>query len=108
MIGVGDSSGLNLLGSTAFTGGGTWQRYSYSFTEAAGAVRRTLSILTPLYFTWADGFATIRVQQTGMTGIDRERCCGLQAEPPSLVKGATAITANNNKSVRAFAPALAA
>lgn len=40
MIGVGDSSGLNLLGSTAFTGGGTWQRYSYSFAEASGAVRR--------------------------------------------------------------------
>ncbi len=39
MIGVGDSAGVNLVGSTAITGGGTWQRYSYSFTEAAGAVR---------------------------------------------------------------------
>lgn len=39
MIGVGDSAGLNLLGSTAFTGGGTWHRYNYAFTEASGAVR---------------------------------------------------------------------
>lgn len=39
MIAVGDSAGLNLLGSTTFTGGGTWQRYSVAYTEAAGAVR---------------------------------------------------------------------
>jgi hypothetical protein len=26
----------------------------------------------------------------GMTGLDREGCLRLQAEPPSLVKGATA------------------
>lgn len=42
MIGVGDSNGVNLLGSTAFTGGGTWQRYSYPFTEASGATRRVV------------------------------------------------------------------
>ena len=42
MIGVGDSAGLNLLGSTAFTGGGTWQRHSFSYTEASGAVRRVV------------------------------------------------------------------
>lgn len=40
MIAVGDSSGLNLLGSTLFTGGGTWQRYAVPYTEASGAVRR--------------------------------------------------------------------
>ena len=28
--------------------------------------------------------------RTGMTGLDREGCLWLQAEPPSLVKGATA------------------
>lgn len=39
ILGVGDSSGNNLIGSVAFTNSGTWQRYSYSFTEAAGATR---------------------------------------------------------------------
>lgn len=41
IVGVGDSSGNNLIGSVAFTqsGPGTWHRYSFSFTEAAGASR---------------------------------------------------------------------
>jgi hypothetical protein len=42
LIGVGDSSGNTLVGSTTFTqpgGQGTWQRYSFSFTEPAGATR---------------------------------------------------------------------
>lgn len=42
MIGVGDSVGDNLVGSTAFTNVGTWQRYSYAFTEAVGATRRVV------------------------------------------------------------------
>jgi hypothetical protein len=33
----------------------------------------------------------------GMTGFDRGGRRRLQAEPPSLVKGATALTANTNK-----------
>jgi hypothetical protein len=41
---VADSNGVNFVsgGTTTFTGGGTWQRYSVSFTEAAGAVRRVV------------------------------------------------------------------
>lgn len=39
ILAVGDSSGNNLVGSVAFTNSGTWQRYSYSFTEASGATR---------------------------------------------------------------------
>lgn len=38
-FGVGDSAGASMVGSTTFTGGGTWQRYSFSWTEASGATR---------------------------------------------------------------------
>lgn len=38
-FGVGDSNGANIVGSTTFTGGGTWHRYSFSWTESAGATR---------------------------------------------------------------------
>ncbi len=38
-----------------------------------------------------------------MLGIDRGGRRGLQAEPPSLVKGANGLTANNN--IVAFRPA---
>jgi hypothetical protein len=45
----------------------------------------------------------------GMLGFDRGGRRRLQAEPPSLVKGAPALTANKNNSVQAFRPmALAA
>jgi hypothetical protein len=45
----------------------------------------------------------------GMLGFDREGCCRLQAEPPSLVKGAPALTANKTHRAPAFRPmALAA
>lgn len=39
-LGVGDSNGVNLVGSTNFTGGGTWQRVVGSWTESVGATRR--------------------------------------------------------------------
>lgn len=39
-LGIGDSNGVNLVGSTNFTGGGTWQRVVGSWTEASGATRR--------------------------------------------------------------------
>ncbi len=38
-FGVGDSNGASMVGSTTFTGGGTWHRYSFSWTEASGATR---------------------------------------------------------------------
>src|SRR5262249_18992212 len=38
---IGDSNGVNVQsGSTAFTSNGTWARYSVSYNEASGAVRR--------------------------------------------------------------------
>ncbi len=39
-LGVGDSAGVNLVGSVNFTGGGTWHRHVGSWTEASGASRR--------------------------------------------------------------------
>lgn len=39
-LAIGDSSGVNFVGSTTFTGGGTWHRYVGSYTEGAGATRR--------------------------------------------------------------------
>lgn len=41
-LAVGDSNGANFVGSTTFTGGGTWQRYVGSYTEAGGATRRVV------------------------------------------------------------------
>lgn len=40
-LAVADSAGVNFVngGTTTFTGGGTWQRYSVSWTEASGATR---------------------------------------------------------------------
>lgn len=40
---IGDSNGVNVqAGSTPFVGGGTWQRYSLSYSEASGATRRVV------------------------------------------------------------------
>ena len=43
-LAVADSSGVNFVsgGTTTFTGGGTWARYSLSYTEPSGAVRRAV------------------------------------------------------------------
>ncbi len=41
MLAVADTSNA-LLGSILFTGGGTWQRYSGTYTEASGANRRII------------------------------------------------------------------
>jgi len=42
ILAAADTSNANLVGSVAFTGGGTWQRYSFSYNESAGASRRVL------------------------------------------------------------------
>lgn len=39
-IGVGDSNGANVVGTTDLTGGGTWHRYSGTWVESGGATRR--------------------------------------------------------------------
>lgn len=41
-LGVGDSNGANLVGTTDLTGGGTWQRYSGTWVESGGATRRVV------------------------------------------------------------------
>lgn len=38
-IAVGDSAGVNFIGSTLFTGGGTMHRYSFNVAEPSGATR---------------------------------------------------------------------
>jgi hypothetical protein len=39
---VTDTSNANRQGSALFTGGGTWQRVNYSYTEASGGTRRVI------------------------------------------------------------------
>jgi hypothetical protein len=82
MIGVGDSNGVNLLGSTAFTGGGTWHRHAYSFSEASGAVRRVVIRKTSGANTgtvYIDGVNIVAGSITTHIDGDQEGCIWLGA-----------------------------
>lgn len=83
MLAVGDSNGANLQGSVLFTGGGTWQRYDFKYTESAGAVRRPVIRKNASADTSAFYVDAVQVEVGSVTTyIDGDQAGGTWLGPP--------------------------